>query len=196
MPWFASSPTGLPAVTVLIVAFGVFFVALLIARRRAGTQPSDGVRDRSSIAGIAVQSFGIFVVAFGPVAVSIDPLGGAALAGAAGVALLMAGAIILFHSATRAMGRNWAIVASTRRDHQLVTDGPFAAMRNPIYVALFLFTLALAVGWGHYRHLLLGVPLFWIGTMMRVRIEERMLAAQFGTAYADYCSRVRRFGIV
>ena len=179
------SPTGLPAISALMVGFGAFVCTLLLARRRTGRQPSDGKRDRSSFAGIAIQSLGIFATAVGPVAVSLDPAGPTALAEAAAVATLMAGTIWLFHAATRTMGRNWAIVASTRQDHQLVTTGPFATMRNPIYVALFLLTLAIAVAWGHYRHLLAGAPLFWAGTMMRVAREARMLRAQSGSAYAD-----------
>ncbi len=182
--------------TVLLIAFALFVGTLLLARRRTGPQPKDGKRDRSSLAGILVQGAGIFVTAFGPVLASLDPAGPAALGGAAAVAVLMGGAIWLFHTATRTMGRNWAIVASTREDHHLVTTGPFAVMRNPIYVALFVFTLAIAVGWGHYWHLILGAPLFWVGTMMRVRIEERMLHAQFGAAYDAYVGRVKRFGVL
>jgi protein-S-isoprenylcysteine O-methyltransferase Ste14 len=45
--------------------------------------------------------------------------------------LLMASAVALFAWAARTMGDNWAIVARTRGDHQLVTSGllPGSAIR-------------------------------------------------------------------
>ncbi|WP_163312237.1 methyltransferase family protein, partial [Enterobacter cloacae] len=71
--------------------------------------------------------------------------------------------------------------------------GPFAWIRNPIYTALFVFMLAMALGFGHWRGLIIGVPLYWIGTWMRVRREEKLLRAQFGAAYDAYAARVKRF---
>jgi len=99
----------------------------------------------------------------------------------------------LFHAASRAMGKNWAVVARTREDHSLVTSGPFAFVRHPIYSALFLFLLALAIGYGHWRNLAVAVPLYWIMTWGRIRHEERLLRAQFGADYDAYAARVKRF---
>ncbi|WP_204307347.1 methyltransferase family protein, partial [Enterobacter hormaechei] len=81
---------------------------------------------------------------FGPLALELGRPDARALGEAAAVAVLMAVTIGLFFAASRAMGRNWAIVARTRGDHELVTWGPFAWIRNPIYTALFVFMLAMA----------------------------------------------------
>jgi protein-S-isoprenylcysteine O-methyltransferase Ste14 len=91
------------------------------------------------------------------------------------------------------MGRNWAVVAQTRSDHALVTSGPFAWVRNPIYLAIFTMQLAFAVAFGHWRALIVGVPLYWLGTWLRVAQEEKLLRAQFGEAYDAYARRVKRF---
>ena len=74
---------------------------------------------------------------------------------ATGVALLIGGAVALFVWASRTMGAEWAIVARTRADARLVTAGPFAYVRNPIYVALGLFMLAMAVVFKLHFYLLL-----------------------------------------
>jgi protein-S-isoprenylcysteine O-methyltransferase Ste14 len=74
-----------------------------------------------------------------------------------------------------------------------VTAGPFAHIRHPIYLALFLSMLALAVAFGHPLHLLLSVPLYAMGTGLRVIEEERLLREMFGRAYDDYAATVRRF---
>lgn len=51
----------------------------------------------------------------------------------------------------------------------------------------------MAVAFGHYRGLIPGVPLYWIGTLLRIREEERLLRAQFGPDYEAYAVRVKRF---
>ena len=91
------------------------------------------------------------------------------------------------------MGRNWSLVARTRADHQLVEAGPFAYIRHPIYSALFLLMPAMALAFGHVAHLVLSVPLYAIGTWLRVGEEERLLRATFGSRYDAYAARVKRF---
>lgn len=187
-------PTSQTALAMLVLGLCLFLAALALARRRSGSGPRVAeTKAPRSMAGIIVQMLGFAVVSFGPVAASLAPDSSLAIGEAGMVLLLMLFTSGLFFSATRAMGRNWSIVARTREDHQLVTWGPFAAVRHPIYTGLFGFMLAIAVAFGHWRGLILGVPLYWIGTWMRVRIEERMLRDQFGAAYDAYAARVKRF---
>jgi protein-S-isoprenylcysteine O-methyltransferase Ste14 len=75
----------------------------------------------------------------------------------------------------------------------LVTSGPFALVRNPLYAANFAIAYGLVtlskVGW------LLWVfpPLFAVQYAAIVAWEERILAAAFGDAYERYRRRVRRW---
>ncbi len=41
---------------------------------------------------------------------------------------------------------------------------PFAYVRNPIYVVLFCFLLAIAIAYGHVTGLIFAVPVYAIGT--------------------------------
>jgi protein-S-isoprenylcysteine O-methyltransferase Ste14 len=91
------------------------------------------------------------------------------------------------------MGKTWALVARTRVDHELMQGGPFAYVRNPIYVALLCFLLAIAIAYGHVASLIFAVPLFALGTWLRVRHEEALLRAMFGAEYDAYAARVSRF---
>ncbi|MBX3565079.1 MAG: isoprenylcysteine carboxylmethyltransferase family protein [Sphingomonas sp.] len=187
-------PTSLLALGAMAAAFIISLMALAITRSRSGKAPSVAEKkSRGSMLGVFVQMIGFAAVGFGPIVASLDPHSTLAISEAGVVAVLMAFTILLFFSASRAMGKNWSIVARTREDHQLVTWGPFAAIRHPIYTGLFAFMLAMAVAFGHWRGLILGVPLYWIGTWMRVSIEERMLRGQFGAAYDAYAARVKRF---
>ncbi|HXR93008.1 MAG TPA: isoprenylcysteine carboxylmethyltransferase family protein [Steroidobacteraceae bacterium] len=108
-------------------------------------------------------------------------------------ALFGGGAIAIFVAATRAMGKNWSVVARMRSDHELVRTGPFAIVRHPIYFALFLYMLSLAVAFGHSAQLLLAVPLYSAGTIVRIREEEKLLRAHFGEQHARYVREVPAF---
>ena len=191
---FRPDPVALPGLAALTTGSFAFAVALLVARsRRRPAEEGGATRATRSIGGVMTQGFGIFLAGFGPVPVALDPLSTVALLEAAAVALLMAASVALFAWASRMMGRNWSIVARTRSDHQLVQAGPFAWVRHPIYVAMALFAVALAIACGHTRQLVVALPVFALGTYLRIRHEEALLRAMFGPAYDAYAARVKRF---
>lgn len=193
---FPADPVGLTGLAALGLGGVLFLAALFAARarvRRAGPGERSGNRSAGSLLWIIVQGAGIAIVGIGPIRPTLDPLSTTALIHAAIVLGLMLAAVALFHWSSRTMGRNWSLVARTRGDATLVTDGPFAIVRNPIYVALFLVLLAMAVAYGHLRNLFLAVPVYAWGTWMRVAHEETVLRAAFGAAYDAYAARVKRF---
>lgn len=75
----------------------------------------------------------------------------------------------------------------------LVTTGPFAYVRNPLYLGNALLCLGIAVASGT-PWLPLGLPLlflFWWRSI--IPAEERFLAGAFGDEFARYRAQVRRF---
>jgi len=71
-------------------------------------------------------------------------------------------------------------------DPQLVTTGPFAYVRHPLYAALLLTLPPLAIIW--LRDLVFLIP--WAAAIALshsvVRLEERTLMAEFGVEYEQY----------
>lgn len=195
MSFIPLDPVGLPGLAALAIGFLASLATLLRARARGRRAPAspDSERRNASILWIGVQGIGIGLAGFGPIHIALDPLSAKALIEAGAVLALMLGAVWLFDSASRAMGRNWALVARTRGDGQLVENGPFALIRNPIYVSLFCVMVAMAIAYGHIANLLVAAPLFALGTWMRVRHEEVVLRAAFGPAFDRYAARVKRF---
>ncbi|MBK8900907.1 MAG: isoprenylcysteine carboxylmethyltransferase family protein [Anaerolineaceae bacterium] len=73
-------------------------------------------------------------------------------------------------------------------DQQLVTRGPFACVRHPMYLGIWL------VGWGGlllYRTWTFAFVLFHFPALLiRAWREEQLLAAEFGEQWAAYTRRV------
>ncbi|MEO6216233.1 MAG: isoprenylcysteine carboxylmethyltransferase family protein [Sphingomonas sp.] len=192
---FHSDSVGLPGLAAMGLGFVAFLLAVIAARLRAGRGAKVAVarRNNASIIGILVQGLGITIAGFGQIHVVLNPMAPLSLAEGLIVLALMLGAVLLFHASSRTMGKNWSLVARTREDHQLIQSGPFAFVRHPIYVALFLFMVAMAIAYGHTGNLIVAVPVYALGTWLRIRHEERILREQFGADYDAYAARVKRF---
>ena len=108
-----------------------------------------------------------------------------------GVAVVVCAGLLLvwaFHN----LGRNLTDTVVTRRDHTLVTSGPYRYVRHPFYVTFVLGILGTSLLMANWFILLAGV--FPFGFLLaRTRIEERKLVERFGNEYRDYMRRVGRF---
>ena len=193
--WYPLQATTVPALALPYVGLVAWAIALRVARLRRKRAAAEVVAQRRSASWIwiALQGVAFFFVTFGPIRISSDWSASVSLLQDAVIVLLVIATIWLFSAASRALGKNWALVARTRADHDLVQSGPFAHVRHPIYVALFCYVLALAVALGHLWGLVLAAPVYWFATWMRIRHEEAILREQFGPAYDAYAKRVKRF---
>ncbi|WP_369190605.1 isoprenylcysteine carboxylmethyltransferase family protein [Streptomyces sp. R08] len=87
------------------------------------------------------------------------------------------------------LGVMWASIPLVQEHHELRTEGPYRIVRHPIYTGLLglAFGGMLACGFGIWIvFVLIAVP--WL--LRRVRIEDGMMADQFGASYEAYRARV------
>jgi protein-S-isoprenylcysteine O-methyltransferase Ste14 len=75
---------------------------------------------------------------------------------------------------------------------RLVTTGPFAWSRNPMYLGHFVFLAGLALSLHSLFAAATGAAAA-VAFHSRVRRDERRLAEQFGQPYLDYAARVKRW---
>lgn len=75
---------------------------------------------------------------------------------------------------------------------RLATGGPYAYVRNPIYLASIILGLGMVGLLGDPWMLLLCVAVFAFLYIAIVPAEEQFLRARFGEAYARYCANVPR----
>jgi protein-S-isoprenylcysteine O-methyltransferase Ste14 len=107
--------------------------------------------------------------------------------------VLLVSGVVLAIWGRRVMERAGTNVNPTLPSTALVSAGPFAFSRNPLYVALTLVYVGLALLANALLVLVLIVPVLLILHYGVVRREERYLEAKFGDAYREYRSRVRRY---
>ncbi|RLU83675.1 hypothetical protein CTZ27_28755 [Streptomyces griseocarneus] len=104
-------------------------------------------------------------------------------------ALLVVASTALLLWARWVLGTMWASIPMVQEHHELRTDGPYRLVRHPIYTGLLgLITGGmLACGFGVWvAYLVIAVP--WL--IRRVRVEDGLMAGQFGVSYDAYRARV------
>jgi protein-S-isoprenylcysteine O-methyltransferase Ste14 len=91
------------------------------------------------------------------------------------------------------LGASWRIGVDPQERTELVTDGIFALARNPIFTAMVVTALGLALLVPNPVALVAAVTLL-VSVQLQVRaVEEPYLARTHGPAYAAYAARVGRF---
>ncbi len=112
------------------------------------------------------------------------------LTGFAGFLLVALGVGLAIAARVR-LGSSWVASASRQESAELITDGPFALVRHPLYGGLLLAILGSAIG----QSVLWVVPLtlYGPGFVLSARREEGLLIGQFPERYRDYMRRTKRF---
>lgn len=217
--WFhaLASTRGYDLVTRAVFIFAILFLALpsaagVVRRVRVAPETWDLALLADVLARVGVLMF--FVLAALLVVVRMRPVSKAhglqprlsALAGSfllmsmalfprhdlsIGLNLLSAGLMFLGHLfavyALAWLGRSFSIMAEARR---LVTEGPYALVRHPLYAAEVIAAIGLFLQYASpWTALLMVVSLAF--QLQRMRNEERILGATF-TEYAAYAARTRR----
>jgi len=106
-----------------------------------------------------------------------------------GFVLTVAGCLFAIW-ARMTLGRNWSGRATVKADHQLVTSGPYAVARHPIYTGLMVAVVGTALAIGEW-HGILAVVVILLALMIKMSQEERLMMQAFPGAYPVYRQRVK-----
>lgn len=91
----------------------------------------------------------------------------------------------------KSIGRNITSTVKTRKEHQLVTSGPYHWVRHPLYsvgTMLFISFSLMAANWFIALATLLGLVML----MVRLPKEEANLIERFGDEYRTYMKQTGR----
>lgn len=83
------------------------------------------------------------------------------------------------------LGKYWSGTVALKQDHKLISSGPYALVRHPIYTGLLLAVFGSALAAGTIEAMasfIIMVPAY----VIKWRREERLMRQEFGAAYDDY----------
>ena len=103
-----------------------------------------------------------------------------------GFALLIAGLLFAIW-AREHLGGNWSRSVTIKQDHELITSGPYAVVRHPIYTGILAGFLGSAIAVSQVRGFVAFTLIFLI-LWLKFRMEEQWMRAQFGDTYEVYVS--------
>jgi protein-S-isoprenylcysteine O-methyltransferase Ste14 len=167
----------------LIVCWTAFFAAFALRGKwQRGRRPA--TTDARAMWGLLLESVAIAIAGW--------PSGGPPGAGRMAASMVLAPVGVgLAWWAVEHLGTQLRVQAGLWPDHRLVRSGPYALVRHPIYLSLFLMMLATALLRAAWPVMALAAAIFATGTEIRIRIEDRLLAARFGGEFEEYHGRVR-----
>jgi protein-S-isoprenylcysteine O-methyltransferase Ste14 len=90
------------------------------------------------------------------------------------------------------LGQNWSSKVTIKIEHELIRNGPYAHVRHPIYTGILLALVGTALAIGEWRAVI-AVALVWIAFYTKARVEEKMLAQEFGDAFEEHRRRTGFF---
>jgi len=104
-----------------------------------------------------------------------------------GAAVMIAGLLFAVW-AREHLGRNWSRSVTIKQDHELITSGPYAAVRHPIYTGILTGFLGMAIAISQVRGFIVFVLIFLV-FRLKLGIEEQWMSSQFGETYATYAQQ-------
>ncbi len=106
---------------------------------------------------------------------------------------LFFGGLVSTVLAQAAMGDSWRVGVDHDEQTELVTDGPFSYVRNPVFAGMIPAGLGIALLVPSVVAILAVILLIAALEIQTRKVEEPYLLATHGDRYADYARRVGRF---
>lgn len=111
---------------------------------------------------------------------------------AAGMLLAPLG-VNLAWRATRHLGKQWRFQAAISQGHQLITTGPYARLRHPIYASILLMEVSTGLVYTWWPLLVAGVVISLIGFEIRIHAEDRLLEQYFQDEFLEWRGRTKAY---
>ena len=173
----------------LTIACYVELAVCWIAWTLAFVKPRKRAAGAKKTVSAPVSRWGIFLVMLGYACIwaFVRPVGFEKSAASLIASMMIAPpSVVLVWMAARHLDKQWRFEAALSEDHKLITTGPYRWLRNPIYGSMLGMLLATGFAKTWWPLLVAGVIFFLIGTEIRVRAEERLLASRFGDEFEKY----------
>lgn len=110
-----------------------------------------------------------------------------------GVALVALGFVLPVWAFTLFQREGTEVNPTSEANKKLVTFGPYAITRNPMYLGLVVISLGLAFWVGSLPMFAVPLLAFAVANWVHIPFEEAKMRRQFGAQFDDYTRKVRRW---
>ncbi|MEA1924713.1 MAG: protein-S-isoprenylcysteine O-methyltransferase [Candidatus Altiarchaeota archaeon] len=100
--------------------------------------------------------------------------------------------LALFWWVHKTLGKNWSHVLEIRRNHRLVTQGPYKYVRHPMYTQIWIWAICQWLILSNWVVGVVGVLTWSILYFIRIHEEEKMMIEHFGKEWENYCRRTTK----
>ncbi len=181
-----------------LAGLGTVAIALLFSLAQQASRPAGHLSGRIArlatsqayTLAVALIYVVVFILLWRPLAIPLSP--------GESLALELVGALIFFPSLAlylfgmRTLGRMFGISSGfgvrLYASHRLVTSGPYAVVRHPMYLAVIAAGIGGLLIYQTWAMVFFAVSMF--GLAFRAKREEKALAREFGPTWEEYQRRV------
>jgi len=178
----------------VIACWAAFVIVFTFRKKQPKTRETK--RDPASYWGMGLEGIGFWIIWFfaRPYFSPIVPMPRTAEVVVTALAIgASAASVWLCGAAVRTLGKQWTYRARVVEGHELITQGPYALVRNPIYLGMFGMLISTGLAVGRWWTLVIAIVVFLIGTEIRIRTEEKLLREAFGEKFDAYARQVPAF---
>lgn len=108
-----------------------------------------------------------------------------------GILLFFLGFLLRIY-AIKSLGHLFTFEVGLRKNHQLITKGPYSIIRHPGYLGYLLISLGLYTFFGTLFGIALSLIICSIIYLKRIPLEERILSQQFGEEFESYKLKTKK----
>ena len=108
-----------------------------------------------------------------------------------GILLFIFGIFLRLY-AVKALGRLFTFEVGLRKNHQLITKGPYKLIRHPGYLGYLLISLGIYTFFGTLFGISLSLIICFIIYLKRIPLEEKILSQEFGEDFERYKLKTKK----
>jgi protein-S-isoprenylcysteine O-methyltransferase Ste14 len=92
----------------------------------------------------------------------------------------------------RAQGQQFSCAVAIQEEHRLTTNGPYRWIRHPAYTGVIGIVAGTSLVFANPIAAVGIAGVVWAWMEMRIRDEEKLLLAEFGSEFSRYAQRTRK----
>jgi protein-S-isoprenylcysteine O-methyltransferase Ste14 len=120
-----------------------------------------------------------------------DPYQSDAVFTVVGFVVLWSG-VILRNYSIKILGKHFTATIQLQKGHELISKGPYSAIRHPSYLGALLALVGSAIFLNSLIGTLASIAAMILAYIVRIKAEEHALENLFGNQYHDYKKRTKK----